>query len=172
MVYKIALEPGFLRAELFERETAGEVKSFLRTVAGASVVHRRPCVLVWLHSSKPALQDEPFGLIGHFAELTLMPSCRIALLGDTADLQSSRQRIESIARKLGVNARVFQDEAAAIHWFRDLRQQRERRRFRERREPRQQRDQPALDVQQERRRERDRRLQLRRGVPQARRSAR
>src|SRR5204862_6377013 len=73
------------------------------------------------------------GLIEHFRKLALTTSRRIALLGDSRDLQLSHEYIEVIARQHGLNVRSFLDEMAAHQWFRDARQWQERRRQQERR---------------------------------------
>jgi len=41
MLYKITVEPGYLRAELFNRETMQETREFLQLVASAAMKHGR-----------------------------------------------------------------------------------------------------------------------------------
>src|SRR5256885_16032175 len=50
--YRIAMERGFLRAELLERETAEETRRFFRAVVFESARHRCSRVLVQVRSSK------------------------------------------------------------------------------------------------------------------------
>jgi len=76
MVYKITLEPDFLRAELFDRDTVEEVKSFLLTVAAASVKHLRGSILLRIHPMIPIFLDDPYALIRHIGALPLLPSWR------------------------------------------------------------------------------------------------
>ena len=132
MGYRIALDRGVLRAELFGRETVEETNSFFRAIVSASSETRCPCILISVRSSKPIFQLERHGLIEYFRELA-DKSRRIALLGDSRDLQLSHEYVELIARQHGLNVRSFLDETDAYQWFRDPRRERERRRQQERR---------------------------------------
>src|SRR5437899_12601126 len=49
---RISNENGFLRAELFDRETADETRKFLQSVVPASIDHRRARVLVHVRLSR------------------------------------------------------------------------------------------------------------------------
>src|SRR2546422_9312514 len=53
MNYRISTESGFLRADLLERETADETRTFLQAVVLATVNHRCSRVLVHVRLSKP-----------------------------------------------------------------------------------------------------------------------
>jgi hypothetical protein len=132
MGYRITLDRGVLRAELFGRETVEQTKAFFQAVVSASRETRCPCVLITVRSSKPIFQLERHGLIEYFRELA-GTSRRIALLGDTRDLRLSHEYVELIAGQHGWNVRSFLDEAAAHRWFEDPRRERERRRQQERR---------------------------------------
>ena len=133
MVYRITLEPGYLRAVLFHRESMDEVKSFLTTVAAASVLRQRAPILIQILPMLPISRDDPLELFKHLETLTLLPSCRIALLGDTADFQTPRKSVASVAEHSGLNVRVFQDEVNAVLWLQDGRQWADRRQLRDRR---------------------------------------
>ena len=133
MGYRITLDRGVLRAELFGRETVEQTKAFFKAVVSASRETGCPCVLISVRSSKPIFQLERHGLIDYFRELSVTSSRRVALLGDTRDLRLSHDYIELIARQHGLNVRSFPDETAAYQWFRDPRQRQERRRSQERR---------------------------------------
>src|SRR5882762_197240 len=145
MGYKITLDRGVLRAELFGRETVEETRTFFQAIVSASRESRSPCILISVRSSKPIFQLERHGLIEYFRELAATSSRRIALLGDSRDLQLSHEYVEFIARQHGLIVRSFPDETAAYRWFRDARQGQERRRSQERR------GQQALPTPQERR---------------------
>ena len=133
MGYRITLDRGVLRAELFGRETVEETNTFFGAIVSAGRETRCPCILISVRSSKPIFQVERHGLIEYFGELAVTSSRRIALLGDSKDLQLSHEYVELIARQQGLNVRSFFDEAAAYQWFRDARQWQERRRQQERR---------------------------------------
>lgn len=117
MLYKITIEPGHLKAELFNRETMGQTKEFLRLVADAAMRHRRSRVLISVRSSNPVFTVERSGFLAYFRKLSADPSHKIALLGDSEELGISHQYIELIARQQGVKVQSFRDEAAALRWF-------------------------------------------------------
>jgi hypothetical protein len=162
MGYRITLDRGVLRGELFARETVEETKTFFRAMVSASSETRCPCVLISVRSSKPIFQLERHGLIEYFRKLAAVTSSRrIALLGDSRDLRLSHEYVELIARQHGLNVRSFPDETAAYQWFRDPRRERERRRQQERR------SQQVLRTQQERRAGQQRRRAERRNTDAA-----
>ena len=117
MLYKITIEPDYVRAELFNRETMGQMKEFLQLVADAATKHRRSRVLISVRSSNPVFTVERSGFLAYFRKLSADPSHKIALLGDSEELGISHQYIELIARQQGVTVQSFRDEAAALGWF-------------------------------------------------------
>ncbi len=126
-MYKITAEPGYLRAELFERETVEETRAFLDAVVRTNADHRRSRVLILVRASKSIFQVVAHGLMECFEELSATVPGQIALVGDTRDLRLSHEYIEVIARQHGLNVRSFPDEAAALAWLNDRRQQHDRR---------------------------------------------
>ena len=46
MLYKITIEPDYLRAELFDRETMEETRTFLQIVANSARKHGRSSILM------------------------------------------------------------------------------------------------------------------------------
>ena len=157
MGYRITLDRGVLRAELFGRETIEETKTFFQAVLRASKESRCPRILISIRSSKPVFQLERHGLIEYFRELA-ETSPRIALLGDSRDLRFSHEYVELIAGLRGLNVRSFPDETAAYRWFDDPRRERERRR------PLQRRIQQVPHTLQERRAGEERRTAQRRST--------
>src|SRR5437667_7728839 len=126
MGYRITLDRGVLRAELFGRETVEQTKAFFQAVVSASRETGCPCVLISVRSSKPIFQLERHGLIDYFRELSVTSSRRVALLGDTRDLRLSHDYIELIARQHELNVRRFPDETTAYRRCRDRRRERAR----------------------------------------------
>ena len=127
MQYKIAMESGFLRADLLERETAEETRRFLRAVVFESIRHRCPRVLVHVRSSKTLFTVERYGVLESFKRLASDPAHRIALVGDTVEMGMSHDYVALLARQQGITLRNFQNEPQAIEWVRDRRQPEERR---------------------------------------------
>src|SRR5882762_4868080 len=155
MGYRITLDRGVLRAELFGRETVEETKTFFQAVLRASKESRCPRILISIRSSKPVFQLERHGLIEYLRELA-ETSPRIALLGDSRDLRFSHEYVELIAGLRGLNVRSFPEETTAHRWFDDPRRERERRR------PLERRIQQVPHTLQERRAEEERRTAQRR----------
>ena len=117
MLYKITIEPEYLKAELFNRETMEETRTFLQIVAGSAVKHGRSRVLMSVRSSNPVFTVERSGFLAYFKKLTENPEHKIALLGDSEELGISHQYVELIGRQHGVNVQAFRDEAAALQWI-------------------------------------------------------
>ena len=113
-MYKITAEPGYLRAELFERETVEETRAFLDAVVRDNAIHRRTRVLILVRASKSIFQVVAHGLMECFEQLSATVPGQIALVGDTRDLRLSHEYIEVIARQRGLNVRSFRDEPAAL----------------------------------------------------------
>jgi hypothetical protein len=128
MQYKIAMERGFLRADLLERETAEETRRFLRAVVFESVKHGCPRILVHVRSSKTLFTVERYGVLETFKKLASDPAHRIALVGDTVEMGMSHDYVALLARQQGITLRNFQNESQAIDWVKDRRRPEERRR--------------------------------------------
>src|ERR1700740_91181 len=132
MGYRITLDRGALRAELFASETVDETKLFFQALLRASSEIRYPRILISVRLSKPIFQLKRHRLIEYFCALAAT-SRRIALVADTRDLRYSNEYIELTAGQHGLNVRSFPDELAAYQWFDEPRRERQRRRQEERR---------------------------------------
>src|SRR5688572_22866595 len=119
MVYRIwtAAEPFVLRAELLDRESIEETRTFLEAVLRENRKHRRPCLLIHVSSSRPVFQVEQHGLIDCFRDLAHASVSQIALVGDTEELRLAHEYLELIAQQHGLDVRSFNDEAAAFGWL-------------------------------------------------------
>lgn len=118
MLYKITVEPDYLQAELFDRETMDETRSFLKVVADSAIKHGRSSVLISVRSSNPVFTVERSGFLAYFRKFAEDPRHRVALLGDSEELGISHQYLELIGRQHGVNVQSFREEAAALMWIR------------------------------------------------------
>src|SRR5215467_3314081 len=115
--HRICADSGYLRCELFNRQTLEETRTFLDAVVAAAIEHRLPLILIRVRNSVPIFTIERYGF-SEYLELTFKSKYRVALVGDTVELRIAHQYIATIARMRGVKLRAFADEAAAIVWLR------------------------------------------------------
>jgi hypothetical protein len=115
---RFAIEPraGYLRATLWERETAEEMREFLLAVHAACREHASSKVVMVIRRSRPAFKPEDYGLNGYAGEL-VSARCQIALVAVSAELHTAHGYIELVARQQNINARAFRDEPAALRWL-------------------------------------------------------
>jgi len=132
MLCAIIAEPGYLKVDLFNQQTAAETRDALGTIAAEARKRKSSQILISVHASRPIFKVEQYGLPEYFKKLG-ESKCRIALTGDSDEVRLSQQYIELLARRNGVNVRSFPNEQAALHWFKDRRWVPDRR---ERQEPR------------------------------------
>jgi len=131
MLCEITVEQGYLKAELFNRNTTEETRRALAAIAAEARKHGCLQVLISVHSSRPIFKIEQSGLLDCFKEFGDVSRCRIALTGDSEELRLSHQYVESVARRAGLNVRSFHGQQAALDWFRDRRWLPDRRRQQE-----------------------------------------
>jgi hypothetical protein len=117
MYYRISMEAGYLRAELFERTTAEETREFLEAILAAAVEHDASRLLVSVFRSRPIFKVEQYGLLDYFSKAIEKSSHRIAMVGDTPEIRLSQKYIEFLAWQRGVNLECFGDEAEAVEWL-------------------------------------------------------
>jgi hypothetical protein len=115
--HRISAEPGYLKAELFGRQTADETRKFLEALHAAALEHRRARILVCVRNSKPIFTVERYG-ISRYLDIAFKSAYKIALMGDTPELRIAHQYIAMLAVMRGVDLRTFQDEIVAIEWLR------------------------------------------------------
>jgi len=128
MLCEITAESGYLKADLFDRQTAEETRDALAAIAAEARKRGSQQILISVHSSRPIFRVEQYGLPDYFRELGKVSKCRVALTGDSNELRLSQQYIEALARRNGVNVRSFRNEQAALDWFKDRRWTLDRRR--------------------------------------------
>ena len=114
--HRITVETGYLRAELFQRQTLEETRAFLEAVLAAALTHRCPRILIIVRNSKPIFTVERYGF-SRYLDLAFQSKYKIALLGDVVEIRIAHQYIAMMARMRGVNLRAWVDERAAIDWL-------------------------------------------------------
>lgn len=116
MRYEIVAEPRYVRADLYNRQTARETGEFLTAVADECITRGCFHVLVSVHASRPIFTLERYGFSA-FIELALRHSAKVAILTDNPEMRIAHEYVVMLARLRGVNARTFRDETAAIAWL-------------------------------------------------------
>jgi hypothetical protein len=117
MRYQIVVLPEYLKAEMFERETAEETREFLDAVLAAVLEHGATRLLISVRSSRPMFRVENYGLYRYLRQAVVRTPHQIALITDSAESRLSQMYIEFLARQFGVNVRCFRQEADALQWF-------------------------------------------------------
>jgi hypothetical protein len=114
--YSVEPRGGYLFASLRGHDNAEEMRAFL--VAVHRECRRRDCprILVSVRASRAVFKPEEYGLPGYANELA-GPQCRIALVGDTPELQAAHEYIELVARQQKLDVRAFRDEVVAARWL-------------------------------------------------------
>ncbi len=115
--HRISAEPGYIRAELFGRQTADDTRKFLEAVLAEALEHQCGQVLIRVRNSKPIFTVERYGF-SRYLEIAFKSEYKIALMGDSWELRVAHEYIAMLARMRGVNLRTFLDETAAIQWLR------------------------------------------------------
>jgi len=85
--HRISAEPGYLKAELFGRQTADETRKFLEALHAAALEHLRARILVCVRNSKPIFTVERYG-ISRYLDIAFKSAYKIALMGDTRSCAS------------------------------------------------------------------------------------
>jgi hypothetical protein len=104
-------------ASLRGRDTGEQMKEFLVAVHAACGTYQCPRILMSIRASRPVFKAEDYGISTYVDDL-VTERCRIALVGDTAELNAAHEYIEVRARQQNMNVRAFADEASALRWLR------------------------------------------------------
>jgi hypothetical protein len=131
MLCEITIEQGYLKAELFNRNTTEETRDALAAITAAARKQGCSRVLISVHASRPIFRIEQSGLLECFKAFGDMSRYRIALTGDSEELRLSQQYLEAVAQRAGLNVRSFPSRQAALDWFKDRRWSPDRRRRQE-----------------------------------------
>jgi hypothetical protein len=120
MLYQITSESGYLRADLFHRETVEEAREFFGAVAESAL--RRQCysILISEHTSSPLFTVDRSGFFSEFTSFGGSPEYKIALVADGEELGYSHQYLELVGQQHGINVRYFRSESAALEWLKPL----------------------------------------------------
>jgi hypothetical protein len=141
MKYKILAKSDHLLAQMSDRQTAEEMQAFLRAAVAENKTCQRSFIILDVRSSRPLFNVERPGLFDCFREFSSVPSCKIALLGDTEELCISHDYLALLAEQQGLKVRSFRSRAAVFGWLNERRLRKERRLRQERRQQEERRQQ-------------------------------
>jgi hypothetical protein len=115
--YKIEILPGYIRAEMVERDTAEQTAEFVQAILSAlrsQPVHR---VLISTRKSRPVFKVEQWKLSETLEQLMGMSGVRIAFIADTREIALSQEYIALLGRQRGLRFETFDSEPAAVAWL-------------------------------------------------------
>jgi len=115
--HRVTAESGYIRAELFNRETIEETQKFLDDTVDAAWKHACSRILICINNAKPLFAVERYGFSGYL-EVALKAGYKIALVGSSRELRIAHQYYATLAQQRGVNLSAFPDEIDAIAWLR------------------------------------------------------
>src|SRR5262245_9561034 len=114
--HRVTVAAGYIRAELFNRQTLEETQKFLDATVAAATRHGCPQLLICIRNSKPLFAVERYGFSAYLETARKM-GYKIALVGSTRELRIAHQYYATLAQLRGVNLRAFPDEPDAVAWL-------------------------------------------------------
>ena len=114
--HRVTAEHGYIRAELFNRESLEETQKFLDDAVAAAWEHRCSRFLICINNSKTIFAVEKYGF-SRYLEVALKAGYKIALVGSTRELRIAHQYYAILAQERGVNLQAFPDEIDAVAWL-------------------------------------------------------
>jgi hypothetical protein len=116
--YTIDKRPGYLRAEMTERDTAEETASFVNAIVealGAPGAPRK--LLISTRRSRPVFKVEDWKLSAALDRVMRIAGLQVAFIADSRELQLSQQYIALLGRQRGMQFETFDSEDAALAWL-------------------------------------------------------
>jgi hypothetical protein len=123
MHFTIVKEEGVLRAEVYGRKSAEELRQVIAAVDAEVGRTGTKKVIVCVRNSHPVFRVDQTGIPEQFRRIAADPQYRVALLADSDELRKSHEYIEVLARQQNAGVRAFRDEAAALAWLNDQSQE-------------------------------------------------
>ena len=118
MRFTVQHRDGYLRGDLYHRETAEETRQFLQALATEALKSGVDRVLISVHASRTVFRAERWGLSDFLNVVASRPVHRIAAVADNYEGHLGQQYVAMLARLRGLNVRSFSSEAEAIVWLR------------------------------------------------------
>lgn len=117
MQYTIDVLPGYIKAEMMERDSAEETSEFVDAILKALDQQAPRKLLISIRSSRPVFKVSEWNLSGALDKVMGMHGLKVAFIADTKELAMSQQYIELLAKQRGLAFRTFGSEKAAADWL-------------------------------------------------------
>lgn len=117
MRYKIEQLPGYLKAEMVERDTAEETAAFVEAIVEALRAGRADRLLVSIRSSRPVFKVEEWKLSAALDKVMSIAGLKVAFIADVREVQMSQEYIALLGRQRGLQFESFDSEAEALAWL-------------------------------------------------------
>jgi hypothetical protein len=108
---------GYLRADLFGRQTVEQTLEFAHALSAEARKLAADRILIWVRTSRPIFKLERYNISEKLRQLANNRQLRVALLADSDEVRASHQYIEVLASQQGAKVRAFRDEARALDWL-------------------------------------------------------
>jgi hypothetical protein len=115
--YTIELLPGYIKAEMVERDTAAETADFVRAIVAGMRAHEVYRILISIRKSRPVFKVEQWKLSETLDLLMSEPRVQVAFVADTPELKMSQDYIALLGRQRGLEFETFATEQAAVAWL-------------------------------------------------------
>jgi hypothetical protein len=115
--YKIEQQPGYLKAEMVERDTAEETAAFVEAIVEALRAGRADRLLVSIRSSRPVFKVEEWKLSAALDKVMSIAGLKVAFIADVREVQMSQEYIALLGRQRGMQFQSFDSEAEALAWL-------------------------------------------------------
>src|SRR2546422_3025383 len=98
MRYTIDIHPGYIKAEMRERESGEETRSFVEAILAALRQHKLPRLLISVRSSRPVFKVEQYGLSDALVQVA-GSGLRVAFIADSKEIAMSQQYIALLGQQ-------------------------------------------------------------------------
>lgn len=116
MRYTIDVHSGYIKAEMRERETGEETRTFVGALLAALRQHKIARVLISVRDSRPVFKVEEWGFSDAISQV-LGTGLRVAFVADSKELAMSQEYIALLGQQKGLDCRNFAAEPEAVAWL-------------------------------------------------------
>lgn len=109
---------GYLKAEMVDRDTAGETAQFVDAIVQALRSQDVRKLLISTRQSRPVFKVEDWKLSAALDQVMSIAGLKVAFVSDTRELAMSQDYIALLGRQRGLEFQAFgADEAGAVAWL-------------------------------------------------------